>query len=146
MKLIVDTNIIFSALLTPKSSIADILLNSRESLEFVSCYFLKEEIEKHKSKITRRTDYTDEEFRYMVSQIIEPVTFISEELIPFDVWKEAARLVRDIDMNDIAFVALSIFIKEKIWTGDKKLSQGLQKMGYSRLISTPEILAIRSKF
>jgi len=37
---------------------------------------------------------------------------------------------KNIDMKDIPFVALAIDLGIAFWTGDKKLKEGLAKMGY----------------
>lgn len=46
-------------------------------------------------------------------------------------------------MDDIAFVAMSIYLDAKLWTGDKKLIIGLQKYGFKRIITTEELSKIR---
>lgn len=46
MKIIVDTNIIFSRLLSPNGTISDLLLNSSRILEFYSPTNLLDELEK----------------------------------------------------------------------------------------------------
>ncbi len=51
MKIIVDTNIVFSAILKPTSRIGDLLLNSDKVFSFYSCHFLIQELESHKDKL-----------------------------------------------------------------------------------------------
>jgi predicted nucleic acid-binding protein len=45
MKIVVDTNIIFSALLNSNSTIGDILFNSDKHFEFYSCSYMRSEIQ-----------------------------------------------------------------------------------------------------
>ena len=45
-------------------------------------------------------------------------------MIPFEEWIKALRLVRDIDKDDINFVALNNFINQILWTGDTGLYNG----------------------
>ena len=144
MKVIVDSNIIFSALLNTQSTIGDILLNSQDQLEFYTCGYLREEIETHKAKILKNTGYDESEFREIELLIYEELTFFTESLITFDIWKKAADLVREVDMDDIAFVALSLFLDLKIWTGDKKLKEGLRAKGFDNFVSTQELLELRN--
>jgi len=47
MRIIVDANIIFSAILNTNGKIGDILLNSHKIFEFIAPRFLKEEIRKY---------------------------------------------------------------------------------------------------
>ncbi|MDX2247192.1 MAG: PIN domain-containing protein [Bacteroidia bacterium] len=144
MKIVVDSNIVFSAFLNPMSSVGDILLNSQDQLNFFTCNYLKEEIDAHTSEILAKTGYTYSEFKEIEFLIYQRITFFTESLIPFEVWRKAADLVRDIDMNDIAFVSLSLFLDMKIWTGDKKLRNGLTAKGFNRFITTQELLQYRS--
>ncbi len=46
MKIVVDTNIIFSALLNTNSTIGDLLFNSDKHFDFYSCSYMRYEIKK----------------------------------------------------------------------------------------------------
>lgn len=48
--IIVDTNIIFSAILNAQSNIGEILFNNNEQFEFYTSDYLREEIERHLKK------------------------------------------------------------------------------------------------
>jgi predicted nucleic acid-binding protein len=48
VKIVVDTNIIFSALLNSDGLIGDLLFNSYGIFIFYSCNYMRKEIEKHK--------------------------------------------------------------------------------------------------
>ena len=52
-------------------------------------------------------------------------------------------MVRDVDMNDIAFVALSEYEAVKLWTGDKELIAGLTAKGFQNCITTKEMIELR---
>lgn len=62
MKFVVDSNIVFSAMLNPASSIGDILLNSQDTFTFYGCEYLREEINEHKIKIIKISGYDELEF------------------------------------------------------------------------------------
>ena len=47
MKIIVDTNIIFSGLLNTNGSIGDLIFNSEGVFQFYSCDYMRHEIDKH---------------------------------------------------------------------------------------------------
>jgi predicted nucleic acid-binding protein len=145
MNVIVDSNLVFSAMLNTQSRIGDIILNSPEIFEFQTCEYLREEIENHKDKIMARTGYDEQEYNEVRFLIYRNLTFFTEALIPFEVWKTAADYVRDIDMNDIAYVALSLHLDIKLWTGDKLLREGLIKKGFKNLITIEEMLSIRER-
>jgi predicted nucleic acid-binding protein len=82
------------------------------------------------------------EAEYMVCK---EITFISEEQIDDYVWLEAHALVHDIDLKDIQYVAYAKQFKCKIWSGDKKLFNGLKAKGFTNLLITDELFELRSK-
>ncbi len=142
MKVVVDSNIAFSAILHTNSKIARLLLAPQRAFTFYTCHLLMEEIEKHKEKIMTLAGYTIQEFEATKDTIFKSLHFISEELIPFEYWQKALPTVRDVDIDDIAFVVLADFLEAYLWTGDKILYEGLKAKGYAKVISTQELLAL----
>jgi predicted nucleic acid-binding protein len=53
---------------------------------------------------------------------------------------QAYDLVKDIGKKDLLFIALSIQTGFKLWTGDKKLMEGLKKKGFDLTIDTKQLL------
>lgn len=51
-------------------------------------------------------------------------------------YRQAFELCRDIDPDDTPFVAFSIFMNCKLWTGDKKLITGLNNKDFKISITT----------
>lgn len=143
MKVIVDSNIVFSAILNPESSIGDIILNSQGTFAFYSCEFLREEVNNHKDKIIKIAKYDEHEYDEVEFLVYKQIDFFSESTIPFEFWQKAADFVRDVDMDDISHVALSLFLDIKLWTGDKLLIDGLTKKGFTNFITTQEMLQLR---
>lgn len=142
MKIIVDTNIVFSSILNTNGQVGDLLMNSAD-FEFYTCEYLKVEIDNHKDRLMSISKLTNLQFRKAKDQIFSRITIISESQIPYDYWHEAAKLVVDVDMDDIAFVALSKYMQIPIWTGDKKLIKGLSKKGFNNLLLASDLLKIR---
>jgi len=141
--IIVDTNIIFSCILNPRSKIGELLLNSSDCIEYYAPAFLRLEIEKHKEKIKEISGLTDMDIEELKAIIFSQIHFINEEQIPFRVWQDSARLLREIDSDDVAFLAASKHMNEDLWTGDKRLSKGLISKGYPKVLSTSQVLEIR---
>lgn len=144
MKFVVDTNIAFSAVLNTESRIGDLIMNSHGILEFHACDTLRSELIKHRPKLLELSKMSEEQLEQSIFQITTCLNFTNEALIPFDFWTKAANLVRDVDMNDIAFVTLAEFLGVKLWTGDKELIKGLAKKGYTNFITTDEVYKLRS--
>ena len=145
MKIVVDTNIVFSAILNSNSSIAKILLNSQAQFRFYSCNFLHTELIIHRNKLKKITKLSDNEIEELTFLITENITFINEELLPTKTIIATETLLSKIDLKDTPFVALNKHLKAKLWTGDKELINGLSKKGYKDIITTTQLLKYLEK-
>jgi predicted nucleic acid-binding protein len=140
MKIVVDTNIVFSAILNSQSWIGQILLHSDKNLHFYSPRFLQIEIQNHFNKIKRITKLPETEIYELIDILYNKIHFISEEFIPKETLHFADELTKDIDFDDVLFVALSIHFNCKLWTGDKELLNSLKNKGFKRFVSTQELI------
>lgn len=139
MRIVVDTNIVFSAILNTNSQIAKILLQPRSKLNFYSTQQLLSEINEHKLKIKRISNYSDDELERVITLITKRIRFINIKLIPKEVYQKTESMLIDIDIDDTEFVALAEHIKAKLWSGDKELMKGLAKKKWNKFISTQEL-------
>ena len=139
MKIIVDTNIVFSAILNSQGKIGQLIINGSKFFTFYTVGLLREEIGEHKDKILKISGFTNEQFTKSYETITKRITFVDEILISDKELLKALDLVADIDENDALFVALTNNINGKLWTGDKKLISGLQKKRFLKTISTDEL-------
>lgn len=143
MKIILDTNIIFSALLNSNSNIGDLIFNSDKFFEFYSCNYMRYEIEKHWERLKKISKLSDEQLRESYTKIFSKIRFINEEIIPHEIWVFSENITQNIDIDDIDFVALTKFLRATLWTGDKKLYNGLIKANFKKLINTSALLSLR---
>lgn len=143
MKLVVDTNIVFSALLKIEGRLGNLLLKNNV-FEFCTTERLNIEIEKHRERVITHSKMSLKEFELSKESIYDNINFYYEKIIPFEVWYESLRLVRDTDINDISFVALTEFLDAKLWTGDKKLIDGLRAKGYDKCLTTDEVYDLKN--
>ena len=139
MKIIVDTNIAFSAILNTNSKIARILLQPRNKFSFYSTEQLLSEIWEHKEKIKKLSDYSEYELDKIIRLITSRIRFINIKLISIESFNYAETLTQDVDIDDTEFVALTEHIEGKLWSGDKKLQKGLIKNGWDKFITTDEL-------
>ena len=139
MRIVVDSNVVVSAILNKSGKIGQLLIFGRKNFDYYAPNLLKLEIKKHKFKLLEISKLSDDEFDRLRDELFECITFISEEQISFDYWHNALAFVREVDMDDIAFVALSDYLDAKLWTGDKRLLEGLERRGYDRGLTTGEI-------
>lgn len=143
MKIVIDTNIVFSAILNSSGKIGKILIHSKKHFQLYTCHYLKEEIFEHKNKLLKLTNLTESELLELIDLTTRNIEFLNEEVIPEKTILKAYELVKDVDENDILFVALTKHIKgSKLWTGDRKLISGLQKKEFNHIISTVELNAL----
>ncbi len=145
MKIVVDTNIVFSAILNSTSRIGQILITSKSNFQFYSCVFLKTELIKHQNKLLKITKLSIEELEELQDLITKNITFIHEGLLPEKTIIAAEKLLIDVDLNDSVFVALTKNLKAKLWTGDKELIKGLKSKKFKEIITTGEILDMLEK-
>ena len=103
MKIVVDTNIIFSALLNSNSRIGDLIFNSERNFEFYSCSYMRHEIDKHWDKLKRVSKLTESQLQNARFELFKKINFINEELIPEKIWLGAEADVKDIDIDDVDF-------------------------------------------
>ncbi len=142
MKIVVDTNIIFSTLLNSNTTFGDILFNPDMNLEFYSCNYMRYEIQKHWEKLKKISKLSDEQLEVSRALVLSRLKFINEEIIPSKTWLSAEKLTKAIDVDDIDFVALTKFLRATLWTGDKLLYNGLRKAGFKKIVNTAELLAL----
>lgn len=127
MRVIVDANIVFSGILNTNGKIGDLLINSKGLFDFIAPNFLRTEIHRHYPKLAKISKMTLEEVRESEFQVYTDITFISEEQIKQSTWLVAEKLVADVDIKDIQYIAFSKHFRCKIWSGDKELKKGLEK-------------------
>lgn len=105
MKVVVDSNIVFSALLNTKSKIGNLLINGATFFDFYSVGLLRNEILRHKKKILKITGFSQKQFDDTFQIITSRIKFIDDILISDKDFKKSIELVSDIDINDSMFIS-----------------------------------------
>lgn len=144
IKIVVDTNIIFSGLLNANGTIGDLIFNSDGVFEFFSCNYMRTEIDTHWGKLRKISKLSEAELNESRFKMFGKINFINEELIPPKTWLKSEQLVEDIDVDDVDFVALTTFLKGHLWTGDKDLYSGLKAKTFNTVYNTVDMVAIRT--
>jgi len=137
MILIADTNIIFSALIKPYGDIAYILKDTKNT--FIAPDYLLVEIYDHWNKVSKYTPLSKLELVKELHLYTSAITFYAPENVPSKHRHKAREIIVNIDIKDLAFVALHLYTKHKLWTGDKKLIKGLLTKGYDICVTTEQL-------
>lgn len=130
MRLVVDTNILFSVFW--KRSMLPRVMASQE-LELYSPEFALEEIKRYEQEIRAKTGLSKEEFNAKREELAILVGFVPLE----EYQKFLKQLTSTPDKDDIDFLALALKLKCPLWSNDK----ALKRQGNAKIMSTKELLA-----
>ena len=142
MRIVVDTNIVFSAVLNSTSKIANIILQPKSKLNFYATSKIRNELAEHWTKLKQISKLSETDLHSTSGLIFSKISFINVQLIPKSILLKAQALTETIDIDDTEFVALTEHIRGKLWSGDKKLIRGLKQAGWNKIISTEDIYKI----
>ncbi len=96
-------------------------------------YATIEELDKHRSKLIKSSKSTVDEFEASMDLLLNKIKTIDYSVIPIEIQDVAFLLVYDIDEDDAAFVAASIYLEAILWSGDKPLHKGLREKGFANI-------------
>ena len=138
----VDTNIVISALINSSGNEFSILFSDDKKVDFVSSYFLIDELYKKVEKIAVFAKSSVKQIKKQLTLITDSFLLIDEKEIDQHSLKEAGHLIRGLDYNDYLPLAVTIFYDALLWIGDLKLYRGLRKKGYFNIVTTKELRKI----
>ncbi len=127
---VVDTNIFISALISRNADILRTLTDP--NISFVTPNFRVAELFEHSPRIQEKSHIDREDLLKVLTIMIGQVRLIDDAFISIGSWVEARRLTRDVDMDDIAFVALALELEATLWTRDERLKLHLSRYGFSK--------------
>lgn len=133
MELVIDTNIVFAAIV--KNSVSrHLLLNS--NLILYSPEGLISELEEHKEEIRRKSGLGKEKYNELMAILLSKIKLVSKESIaPF--LKNALEFSPDED--DSPFLALCLAKGIPLWSNDKPLKE---RQSVVRVLSTSELFSV----
>ena len=128
MELVVDTNIIFSALIGTKMK--DTLSTALIVVELHTVSELLEELEQHWNKILRYTHLPEQLLDKFYNIIINTITIHPIDTIPADTIRKARELAEEFHPDDWPFIALAMHLNAPLWTGDKGILELSMRINY----------------
>lgn len=132
MRLVVDTNILFS-FFNERSKARE--LSTLSSILLYSPEFALIELEKYKSDILKRFSLSDMQFSVIFKFLNTVVKFVRKEEYK-DFLSKAKKLSPDPD--DVDFFALSLKLESDLWSNDKVL----KKQSSVNVLSTKDLVKI----
>lgn len=132
MRLVVDANIAFRALISRGGEIRA-MLGPALPAELFAPNHLFVEMFKHKDAIVRASGLEEDDVLGALHVLLENIRFLEEASIPIGIWTEAYRLCRDVDPKDTPYVAMTLQLEDgQLWTFDCELREGLRAKGWNQ--------------
>lgn len=142
MKVIIDTNIIFSVLSNSNGNLSKQFFQFPSHLNYFAPDFLVTELQVHSNKLLKLSGLSKTDYEISKTSVFSLLNFVDTELIPAEYMKEAVSLTKNIDFKDFKFVALALFLNGLLWTGDRKLLNGLRRKGFMNVVNAKELSII----
>jgi len=133
MNLVIDANVIFSALI--RDSVSRQILKE-SGWKFYYPEKGLEKIEKYRNYIIKKTKLDEEGFEELLDSILDCVELISDEVFVHN-FPESTRLIGHIDVEDVSYLALALSIdNDGIWSDDRHF----EKQNKVRVWKTEDII------
>lgn len=119
MKLVCDTNIVFSALIaggkTPEMILSD-------ETELYAPEFFFSELDNHRHEVEEKSNLSEEQIGLLLN-----VLFKDTEVVPREEFEDeldlASQLIGGTDPDDVPFIALALHLDVDIWTDDSDFEE-----------------------
>ena len=118
MRLVVDTNILFSFF--KKDSFTRRFILSHPEIELFTPLYVFEELEEHKDEIKSKAKIGDIVFELSKKELREYVTVVPLDEFK-DFWEEAKQISPDPD--DVEYLAVALSLDCAIWSKDRDLKE-----------------------
>lgn len=135
-RFIIDANILFSMFISGKEQYVELT----EKVKFLTPVFALEELQKHQEMILLKTKIDSGEFNEFTLRILSGVLVVPNFLVTTQSYLQAYNWCKDIDLDDIPYVALSIEFDTCFLTRDMILYEGLKQKGYQNIMSWKDFL------
>jgi predicted nucleic acid-binding protein len=135
MKIVLDTNIIISALIR-ESLVRFLIINSPYKLFLPEFSFI--EIKKHLPLIKKKSGLSEQEITIIMEILLRNIKIIpGETLIKYH--KAAFKIMGKIDRDDVEFIAAALSVKDAIiWSDDAHF----KRQNKIKVLNTKEILSL----
>jgi predicted nucleic acid-binding protein len=133
---IIDANILMSILISGKAFYRPILTYYR----FIVPDFVFLEIEKYSSVILEKTKLNEDEFKQWSYFVFSQIRTFPRYVLSEDILAKSNHLLKDIDLKDTSYIALSMELNLVLLTRDDILYKGLRKKGFRKVMKFDDFL------
>jgi predicted nucleic acid-binding protein len=105
--------------------------------DFFVCESVLVELFRRKEKIVRLSKLSEEDVVQVYLVLLRRLTVYKEALVAKEHWRAASELCKGVDETDTPHVALTLALNGLLWSGDKRLREGLEQQGFHDFF-TPE--------
>lgn len=135
MILVVDPNVIISAVLNIGNSLNVFILNKIiKKFDFVAPEFLFIELGKHTEKLAKKSRFTLDNAKEIIEFLIKEIEIIPEYQFK-DKFEDARKILKE-HQKDVPYLALALKLNCDIFSGDKIL----KKLIPNRVVNPKEML------
>jgi len=114
MKLVCDTNVVFSALIAGGKT-RELILSDETDLYAPEFFFT--ELDNNRSEITEKSKLSEGQLKLLLDVLFKDTEVVPREEFEDDM-EQASQLIGDTDPDDVPFLALSLTLDVDIWTDD----------------------------
>ncbi|MCJ7429475.1 MAG: PIN domain-containing protein [Candidatus Nanohaloarchaeota archaeon QJJ-5] len=114
MKLVCDTNVVFSALIAGGKT-RELILNDQIDLYAPEYFFT--ELRNHRDEIREKSKLSDDQLTYLRTVLFKDVRVVPKQEFD-DRLETASQLIGDTDPDDIPFLALALHLNADLWSDD----------------------------
>jgi predicted nucleic acid-binding protein len=136
MQIIVDANVIFSAIISGKSMYKNLVTQ----YEVFTLDYLFIELATYQKVILEKTKLDNKQLTPYLLAVFSKIKVVPSLLLSANARQQAYDLCVDIDLKDAPYIALAIELNIPLVTNDKVLLEGLQKKKFKNIILFDEFV------
>jgi predicted nucleic acid-binding protein len=133
MMLVIDSNIIFSAIISPRGTTSELIFT--KDLTLFSALTLKKELFEHKNELLKKSGLNETDFELLNIILFSKITFLDEEELDSFILK--AKTICP-DPDDVAFFAVALKKGIPLWSNDSLL----KNQDFVKVINTKELVKL----
>lgn len=114
MKLVCDTNIVFSALIAGGKT-RELLLSDR--IELYAPEFFFTELDNHREEISEKSNLSEDELGLLLDLLFKDTEVVPKEEFE-DELSQASERIGETDPDDVPFLALALHLDVNLWSDD----------------------------